>query len=131
MHKTMWIAGAMLAMSSTFAIAAQPSSTTRDERMDAALENYRAGHPTGTATTANANASASDCNEYADGGTFARAEAAVKRGACKTGHALERGVKKTGNAIGKAGHKTGNALRRTGEKMGGSSDKATADPQPR
>jgi len=129
MHKTMRIAGAMLAMSATFAMAAQPDPTTRDGRMDAALENYRAGHPTGTATTADA--SANNCNEYANGGTFARAEAAVKRGACKTGHAIERGVKKTGHAIDKAGHKTGNALRRTGEKMGGSPDKATADPQSR
>ena len=129
MHKTMWIAGAMLAMSSTFAMAAEPDSTTRDERMDEALENYRAGHPTGTATAADA--SASNCNEYASGGAFARAEAAVKRGACKTGNALERGVKKTGHAIDKAGRKTGNALRRTGEKMGGSPDKATSDPQAR
>jgi len=126
MHKTMWIAGAMLAVSSTFAMA---DTTTRDQRMDAALENYRAGHPTGTATAADANAS--NCNEYSSGGTFARAEAAAKRGACKTGHAIERGVKKTGNAIGKAGQKTSNALRRTGEKMGGSPDKATSDPQPR
>jgi hypothetical protein len=130
MHKTLWIIGAVLAATSTFAAADQPGATTRDERMDAALENYRAGHPTGKATTAE-NSSA-ECNEYANGGTFARAEAAVKRGACKTGHAIERGVKKTGHAIGKAGHKTGDALRRAGHKMGGSSDKATGDDsQPR
>ena len=133
MHKTMWIAGAMLAMSSTLAMAEQPGSTTRDERMDAALANYRSGHPTGKATAADAtaDASASDCDQYSSGGTLSRAGAAVKRGACKTGHALERGVKKTGHAIDKAGRKTGNALRRTGEKMGGSPDKATSDPQPR
>ncbi len=129
MHKTMWIAGAMLAMSSTFAMAEQPGSTTRDERMDSALANYRAGHPTGSATAADA--SASDCDQYSSGGAMSRAGAAVKRGACKTGHALERGVKKTGHAIDKAGRKTGNALRRTGEKMGGSPDKATSDPQAR
>ena len=137
MNKTMWFAGAMLAMSSTLAMADQPGSSSRDERMDAALANYRAGHPTGKATAAEtsagttADASASDCNEYSNGGTMSRAGAAIKRGACKTGHALERGVKKTGRAIDKAGHKTGNALRRTGEKMGGSPDKATSDPQPR
>jgi hypothetical protein len=134
-HKTSWIVGAMLAAMSTVAAADQPGATSREERMDAALENYRAGHPTGKATaTENSGAtgtSANDCNQYSNGGTFARAEAAMKRGACKTGHAIERGVNKTGHAIGKAGRKTGDALRRTGDKMGGSPDKATSDPQPR
>jgi hypothetical protein len=129
MHKTMWIAGAMLAVTSTFGMADESNSPTRQERMDTALANYRTANPTDT--VANANDSSGNCNEYSSGGTFARAEAAAKRGACKTGHAIERGVKKTGHAIDNAGRKTGDALRRTGEKMGGSSDKATSDPQPR
>ena len=80
---------------------------------------------------ANADGSTTNCDEYSNGGTFSRAEAAAKRGACKTGHAIERGVKKTGHAIGNVGRKTGDAMRRTGEKLGGSSEKATSDPQPR
>ena len=123
---SLWICGAVLATASTFAAAAQPGTTTRQERMDAALADYRSGQSDASADSASA-----DCARTSDGGTFARAEAAMKRGACKTGHALERGVKKTGNAIGKAGRKTGDTLRRTGEKMGGSPDKATSDPAPR
>jgi hypothetical protein len=112
--------GAMLAAMSTFAAADQPGATTRQERIDAALADYRSGQP--TPSTANGSAyESTDCSQAS----------AIKRGACKTGHALERGVKKTGNAIGKAGRKTGDALRRTGEKMGGSPDKATSDPVPR
>jgi len=123
---SIWICGAMLAAVSTLAAADQPGSTTRQERMDTALADYRAGR-TGTGVD---NGSA-DCTQASNGGTFARAEASVKRGACKTGHAIERGVQKTGHAIGNAGRKTGNVLRRTGEKMGGSPDKATSDPTPR
>lgn len=129
MHKTMWIAGAMLAVTSTFVMAEESNSATRQERMDTALASYRTGHPTDT--VANADGSTTNCDEYSNGGTFSRAEAAAKRGACKTGHAIERGVKKTGHAIGNVGRKTGDAMRRTGEKLGGSSEKAASDPQPR
>jgi len=129
MRKTMFIIGTLLAASSTFALAEEPGATTRDERMQSALQDYRAGSNTDANNTANS--SSADCNQYAAGGTFARAEAAMKRGACKTGHAVERGVQKTGHAIGNAGRKTGDALRRAGDKMGGSADKATSDPQPK
>ena len=123
---SVWICGAVLAAVSTLAAADQPGTTTREQRIDAALADYRAGQSSASADNASA-----DCVQTSNGGTFARAEASMKRGACKTGHAIERGVKKTGNAIGNAGSKTGNALRRTGEKMGGSPDKATSDPIPR
>ena len=123
---SIWICGAMLAAVSTLAAADQAGSTTRQERMDTALADYRAGR-----TGASVDTGSTDCTQASNGGTFARAEASVKRGACKTGHAIERGVQKTGHAIGNAGRKTGNALRRTGEKMGGSPDKATSDPTPR
>jgi len=123
---SLWICGAMLAAASTLAAAEQPGSTTRQQRMDTALADYRAGQ-----STTSAGSDSTDCVQTSNGGTFARAEASLKRGACKTGHALERGVKKTGNAIGNAGRKTGDALRRTGEKMGGSPEKATSDPTPR
>jgi len=110
--------GAMLAAMSTFAAADQPGATSRQERIDAALADYRSGRS--TPSTSSSVTEPADCVQ----------SSAIKRGACKTGHALERGVKKTGNAIGKAGRKTGDALRRTGEKMGGSPDKATSDPVP-
>ena len=124
MRKTMFIISALLATSSTIALADQPGDTTRDERMQSALQEYRAGNGSTAGTDAT-----NGCNEYSNGGTFARAEAAMKRGACKTGHAVERGVKKTGHAIGNAGRKTGDAIRRVGEKAGGSPEKATSDPQ--
>ena len=131
MKTSLWICAAMLSAASTLAAADQPGQTSRQERMDAALENYRAANGDGTSDRMNtsSDSNASNCNDYSNGGTFARAESAIKRGACKTGHALERGVKKTGHAIGTAGRKTGDAIRRTGEKMGGSPDKATSDPQ--
>lgn len=122
------ICGAMLAAVSTLAAADQPGATTREQRMDAALADYRSGQPGANADNASAS---TNCAQASTGGTFARAEASMKRGACKTGRAIERGVEKTGNAIGTAGRKTSNALRRTGEKMGGSPDKATSDPTPR
>ena len=118
---SVWICGAMLAAASTLAAADEPGATTRQQRMDAALADYRTGQSSPSADNE------SDCSQTSNGGTFARAEASVKRGACKTGHAIERGVRKTGHA----GRKTGNVLRRTGEKMGGSPDKATSDPTPR
>lgn len=130
MLKTMWIAGAILTSFSTFATAAD---TTRQERMDAALSDYRANNPNASESTTgvSADSTSSDCAIYSNGGTFSRAEAAAKRGACKTGHALDRGAKKTGHAISNVGKKTGDAIRRTGEKMGGSPDKASSDPQPK
>ena len=123
---SLWICGAMLAAASTLAAADQPGSTTREQRMEAALADYRAGR-----TGGNVDNGSVDCTQASNGGTFARAEASMKRGACKTGHALERGVKKTGHAIGNAGRKTGDVLRRAGEKMGGSPEKANSDPTPR
>lgn len=127
---SMWICGAMLAAASTLAAADQPGATTRQERVDAALADYRAGQGTGSSDTRGQNTSA-DCAQLSDGGTFARAEASVKRGACKTGHAIERGVKKAGDAVGTAGRKTGDALHRTGSKLGGSPEKVNSDPTPR
>jgi hypothetical protein len=123
---SLWICGALLTAASTLAAADQPGATTREQRMENALADYRSGQSNPSASTASM-----DCTQTSDGGTFARGEAAMKRGACKTGHAIERGVKKTGNAIGKAGRKTSDAIRRTGEKMGGSPEKATSDPVPR
>ena len=124
---SLWICGAMLAAASTLAAADQPGATSRQQRMDQALADYRAGQPSAGV----AENESTDCTQTSSGGTFSRAEASIKRGACKTGHALERGVKKTGHALDKAGRKTGDALRRAGNKMGGSPDKATSDPTPR
>ena len=121
-----WIAGAMLALSGA-AGAADIDSTTRQERMDAAYSNYRAAHPDASSTTMSAQPrgmSDADCIDPRTG-----AVAAVKRGVCKTGHAMERGVQKAGHAIDNAGRKTGDVLRRAGEKMGGTPDESKSRPE--
>ncbi len=57
--------------------------------MNAALESYRAAHPT----------------EGVGVGTFEKAENSVKRGAYRTGQAMKRGAQKTGAAIKRTGEK--------------------------
>lgn len=130
---SMWICGAMLAAASTLAVAERPGATTRQERIDTALADYRAGQNGTPSGMMSPHGMSPDCMQTSDGGTFARAEAAMKRGACKTGHAIDRGAKKAGHAVGKVGRKAGDAVRRTGERMGGSADKARvkSDPTPR
>jgi hypothetical protein len=92
-----------LAGASSMVWAADPSSeTTRQERMDAAYDNYRSN----SGSTANPNP-----------GRFERAENSVKRGAHKAGTAIKHGAQKTGHAIGKGVRKTGEAIGNTGEKL--------------
>jgi hypothetical protein len=96
------------------AMAADPSmNSSRQDRMDAAYDNYRSG------SSSNASMKNSDTKSQ---GRFARAEDSVKRGASKTGSAIENGARKVGHAVGNGARKTKDAIRRTGEKMGGSSD---------
>ncbi len=89
MKASAFLIGAALVASSVAAMAADASSeAARDQRMDAALQSYRAAHPTEGV------------------GTFEKAENSVKRGAYRTGQAIKRGA-----------HKTGVAIKRTGEKI--------------
>ena len=101
------IAGFAFAAACTAAMAAEaPTDTTREERMDAALQNYRDTHPD------------------AGGGPFARAEESVKHGARRASEAIKHGAHKAGAAIGHGVRKTGDAIGRTGEKMEGGSKAA-------
>jgi hypothetical protein len=86
-----------LAGASSMVWAADPSSeTTRQERMDAAYDNYR--------TNPNP-------------GRFERAENSVKSGAHKAGSSIKHGAKKVGHAVGKGVRKTGEAIGNAGEKL--------------
>ncbi len=88
MKATAFLIGAALVASSVVAIAADASvEAAREQRMDAALESYRAAHPTEGV------------------GTFEKAENSVKRGAYRTGQAMKRGAQKTGAAIKRTGEK--------------------------
>jgi hypothetical protein len=88
---------------------AMAAESTRQERMDAAYQNYRGNSTDSTSTDSSK-------------GRFARAEDSMKRGAHKTGNAIENGARKVGHAVGNGARKAKNAIKRTGEKMGGSSD---------
>ncbi len=78
------------------------TDTTRDQRMNDALENYR-----------NSDAAAKN----PEPGPFARAEEATKRGVRKAGEAVKTTAQRTGEGIANGAEKTGDALRRTGEKI--------------
>lgn len=89
MKASAFLIGAALVASSFAAIAAGANpEATREQRMDAALQSYRAAHPTEGV------------------GRFEKAENTVKRGAYRAGQAIKRGA-----------HKAGAALKRTGEKI--------------
>lgn len=110
MNRIKFAVGATLVAISAVALAAEPSSdAARQQRMDAALQNYHDAHPD---TTARSSSTA---------GPAARAEESAKRGARKAGHAVAHGARKAGHAVAQGARKTGDAMRRTGEKMGGTS----------
>ncbi len=102
------IGSALLALSAAAQADAAYGTTTRDQRMDSALQDYRSTHSSSTSSM-----STSDQKP----GRFARAENSVKRGAHRTGEALKSGASKVGSAVSKAGHKTADALRNTGDKI--------------
>ena len=92
--------GLLLTMSSLACLAAeQYTDTTREQRMDDALQRYRTSHP--------------DPSES----TGARSESGFKRGVHKTGAAIERGAERAGNAVRHGLEKTGQAAHRVGDKI--------------
>ncbi|CAN7529564.1 hypothetical protein LJR039_003638 [Pseudorhodoferax sp. LjRoot39] len=108
---------------------AQAQDTTREQRMDQALQNYRNGN-TDMAPAARdaqpAYRSADPRNPQP--GPAARAEqnikegahnagAAIKRGAHRTGEAIKHGAQRTGEAVGNGMERSGDAIRRGGEKL--------------
>jgi Ni/Co efflux regulator RcnB len=102
MKTTKFLLSAALVAASAAAMAdTATTNTSRDDRMNEALQNYRSGD-----TTANSSASTSRGDKNA-----------FERGVDKTGNAIKRGAHKTGNAIKSGAHKTGDAIERTGEKI--------------
>jgi hypothetical protein len=100
MNTTKLSIGLVLTMSSLVCFAAnQYADTTREQRMDEALQRYRSSHP--------------DPSQSA--GT--PSESGFKRGVRKTGAAIERGAEKAGNAVKHGLEKTGQAAHRVGDKI--------------
>jgi hypothetical protein len=96
------LAAACVVLSSTAMTAGAAADTDREQRMNAALENYRSGD------TAEKNTSP---------GRFARAEESTKKGVRKAGSAIKHGASKAAHAVGTGVEKTGDAIRRGGEKI--------------
>jgi hypothetical protein len=93
------IMGAALISASSLVVAAEISpDTTREQRMNEALDRYHD-------------------SRNAQPGPAARTEESIKRGAHRTGEAIEHGAKKVGHAVSRGVHKTGKAIHRTGEKI--------------
>ena len=100
MNTTKLAIGVLLTVSSLACVAAdQHADTTREQRMDEALEHYRSSHPDATDSA----------------GT--RSESGFKRGVRKTGAAIERGAERAGNAVKHGLEKTGQAAHRVGDKI--------------
>lgn len=91
--------------------AAQAQDTTREQRMEEALQNYRSTDPRnpqpGPAARAEQNIKQGAHN----------AGAAVKRGAQRTGEVIKHGAQRTGEAVGNGMERSGDAIRRGGEKL--------------
>lgn len=122
---------ALVGLSSATFAAADVTSTTRQQRMDDALQNYRGTGGTASRSSTGRSASMNGANDSRPG-PAARSEETVKRVSRKTGHAVADGARKTGHVVAngartgghyvaEAARKTGSAIRRTGDKMGGSS----------
>jgi folate-dependent phosphoribosylglycinamide formyltransferase PurN len=108
--KTIQLAlSAVLLAASGAGMAAQATTdTTRDERMDQALQDYRSTHPDSNVGS-----------ESSQPGVATRVENSVKRGAHRTGEAIKHGAAKADHAIRSGVHKTGEAVHHVGEKMEG------------
>lgn len=108
--------------------AAQAQDTTREQRMDQALQNYRNANGTAANRDAQPPAYRSADPRNPQPGPAARAEQnikegahnagnAIKRGAHRTGEAIKHGAQRTGEAVGNGMERSGDAIRRGGEKL--------------
>nr|WP_145552499.1 hypothetical protein [Variovorax boronicumulans] len=108
--------------------AAQAQDTTREQRMDQALQNYRNANGTGGARDAQPSTYRAADPRNPQPGPAARAEQnikegahnaghAIKRGAHRTGEAIKHGAQRTGEAVGNGMERSGDAIRRGGEKL--------------
>jgi hypothetical protein len=126
-HHLSLIAAATIALAGLLP-AAHAQDTTREQRMDQALQNYRGANQATTTRDTQAPAYRSADPRNPQPGPAARAEqnikegahdagAAVKRGAQRTGEAIKHGAQRTGEAVGNGMERSGAAIRRGGEKL--------------
>jgi len=103
------LASALLALSGA-SVAADPSfSTSRQERMDAAYQNYRSGAGD---RSVGERSGANDSYRSAD----TRATGNVREDMRRFGKGMKRGAKQTGHAIAEGARDTGRAFRDTGKR---------------
>lgn len=128
MNTIKYIVGTALVALTGVAFAAQ-AETTREERMDAAYQNYRSANPDRSASDGertmdrhgDRHGHKAHRRDHREDGAVRRgahrAGDAIQRGAHKTGDAVRRGAHKAGHAVGTGVRKTGEALERTGDKI--------------
>jgi len=97
-------------------LTATAAESTREQRMEEALQSYRSGSPR-DGGSAQVDAGQRDSGA----GPVARTGASINRGATKAVNSIESGVRRAGNAVARGADKATGAIRRTGERMGGSS----------
>lgn len=90
-------------------VASAAYNGTREDRMQAALDDYHQKNGTKSYTDP----------RNPSPGPAARAESSMKRGASNAGDAIKRGASRAGHAIGTGLHKTGEAIDHAGEKLKG------------
>ncbi|MBS0447708.1 MAG: hypothetical protein JSR59_17340 [Proteobacteria bacterium] len=106
------------ALAASTAIAQDMNDTTRQQRMDAAYQDFKSGQSSGTSSS---NMSTSHHMMHGTG-SAARAEESIKRGAHKTGQAIKHGAEKTGEAVEHGVEKTKEAAHEAHQKMKGASE---------
>ncbi|MGC3984327.1 MAG: hypothetical protein QM777_06120 [Pseudorhodoferax sp.] len=105
------IAAATIALAGLLPAAqAQAQDTTREQRMDQALQNYRNGNAAPAARDAQPPAYRSADPRNPQPGPAARAEQNIKEGAHNAGAAVNRGAQRTGEAIKHGAQRTGEAV---------------------
>lgn len=101
------LSAAIVAMSANALAADYTPTTTREQRMNEALRDYRDGTPKGTTSSTSS------------AGPMARTEESVKKGFRDTGSTVKRVANKAGHAVATGARKTGHAIHRGANKLGG------------
>lgn len=129
MNKTSIALAALMVTASIGAMAETTTSTTRDQRMDAALQDYHSGQ---TATNSNRMSTSKSSSNMTAGtsqageGRFARAEDSVKSGSKRAGHAVAEGSRDVGHAVAQGARKTGHAVHNGADKATGKTPDSTS-----
>lgn len=117
MNKISTALAALLMTASVGAMAeTTTTNTTRDQRMNAALQDYRSGNGSSDTST----------NGMRRKGTFERAEDSAKSGTRKAGHAIAEGSRTAGHAVAQGARKTGHAVHKATDKATGNTPSSTS-----